>query len=106
MVEAGPPTCRHGMQPRLTPSGVSGVGWGVHIYGDPLVTKQQKRLAEIFKNLVAWCDNDENANLVADGLDSWLDDLGSDDCFGTERQNDPRGDGREGDPAVRQKRTW
>jgi len=77
------------------------------------LAQKKKRLQEVTKNFTDWLterieeiDTDEDCEWGADFLDVMLDDIGSDDHFGTEKQNDPRGDGRNGEPQVRQNRTW
>lgn len=60
-------------------------------------TKQQKRNQLVLERLIAFSNEDSNiAKHLADALDTALDDLASDDFFGTEAQMDPRGDGRDG----------
>lgn len=70
------------------------------------LNRKQKRLLDVFTRFVEWCDNDDALESAADKLDEWMDEIRRDDGFGTEGQCDPRGDGREGDPQVRDKRTW
>lgn len=55
--------------------------------------KLRIRLIEVFTNWVNWSDNVEIESIkkiLDDSLDEWA----SDDRFGTEGQNDPRGDAR------------
>ena len=70
------------------------------------LNKKQKRLLEVFTKFVEWCDDSDALESAADKLDEWMDEIHSDDGFGTEGQNDPRGDGREGECLVRNRRTW
>lgn len=58
--------------------------------------KQQKRNQAVLERLIAFSNDDKgSADVMAEALDVMLDDLASDDFFGTERQCDPRGDCRD-----------
>lgn len=59
-------------------------------------TKQQIRNQQVLENLIAFSnEGNEFAKEIAFGLEVILDDLASDDFFGTEKQCDPRGDFRD-----------
>jgi hypothetical protein len=59
-------------------------------------TKQQKRNQLVLQRLIEFSnEGNEFAKEIAFGLEVMLDDLASDDFFGTERQCDPRGDCRD-----------
>lgn len=56
-----------------------------------------KRLETIFGRLIAQAKEDEEAAaIIADEIDSMIENLANDDFFGTEGQSDPRGDMRDG----------
>ena len=55
---------------------------------------QQQRNALVLKRLLSYCEDADGAETLAESLDCMLDDLASQDFFGTERQSDPRGDAR------------
>ena len=60
-------------------------------------TKTQKRVQLVLERLVAFSNEDNHSSkAVAQALDYMLDELCTDDVFGTETQMDPRGDGRDG----------
>lgn len=61
--------------------------------------KLRARLIEVWKNFVEYADGDALDGLRM-ALDEWLDDLAGSDFFGTEAQNDPRGDGRDKQPRI------
>lgn len=55
--------------------------------------KLRNRLREVWNNFVDGADDSELAD-IKHRLNEWLDELNSQDVFGTEGQNDPRGDQR------------
>lgn len=58
----------------------------------------QENVINILPKLLEECKEDEFfAEVLAETLEVFLDNLASDDFFGTERQCDPRGDFRSGD---------
>lgn len=60
-----------------------------------LLTEQQKRVAKVLSNMLEMVDNDyEYADMFTEMLEPALTELHSQDAFGTEGQNDPRGDFR------------
>lgn len=60
-------------------------------------TPVQQRVAKVLERMLAMArDNEDDAQMLADGLDIMLTDLHGDDGFGTEGQCDPRGDFRNG----------
>lgn len=62
------------------------------------ITVQQERVAKVLDNMKAMAlEDDDNAAMFADLLESYLNELNGDDGFGTEGQSDPRGDFRDGD---------
>ena len=59
-------------------------------------TKQQKRLALVLDRMKALAMKDRNlAKVFSEEIEKLLEDLLDEDAFGTEGQNDPRGDFRE-----------
>ena len=55
----------------------------------------RERLDQVWKDFVDFAEQiDGGLKLVAKMLDDYLDELGSEDYFGTEGQCDPRGDAR------------
>lgn len=59
--------------------------------------KNQKRTVLVLKRMLKMAkENPEDAAAFSDILEEGLDQLHSNDCFGTEGQCDPRGDFREG----------
>lgn len=60
-------------------------------------TPAQRRVVKVLERLAKIAKGSEyDAQSLCDPLNSVLEELASDDFFGTERQNDPRGDGRNG----------
>lgn len=58
-------------------------------------TDCQKRVTTVLARLITMAyDNEDDAEVLADTLDDYLDSLAQDDFFGTEQQMDPRGDFR------------
>ncbi len=58
-------------------------------------TLVQQRVAVVLKRMLAMARNDaDDAEMLAEGLDTMLTDLHGNDGFGTEGQCDPRGDFR------------
>lgn len=52
----------------------------------------------VLNRIIQTCIKDrDSAEMYATCLDEMLNDLNQNDAFGTEGQNDPRGDGRNGD---------
>ena len=63
-----------------------------------MTTETQKRVAKVLARMAAMATSDEDdAEMLSETLEAGLNDLASGDGFGTERQCDPRGDGRNGD---------
>lgn len=61
------------------------------------VTLEQK-VRKVVGNLFEWAGNDEDYwKWISEALDRMLDEMLGEDIFGTEGQNDPRGDNRERD---------
>lgn len=61
------------------------------------ITVQQERVAKVLDNMKAMAlEDDDNAAMFAMGLEFYLNELSSEDAFGTEGQSDPRGDFRNG----------
>lgn len=62
------------------------------------MTKNQVRLHKVLTRMIELNKEDESfSECINDGLDGVLEDFAMDDGFGTERQLDPRGDGRDGE---------
>lgn len=60
------------------------------------MTTQQHRVITVLNRMVKQCEeDDDNASAYSDHLEVMLDDLSSNDFFGTEGQCDPRGDQRD-----------
>lgn len=60
------------------------------------MNKQQKRNQLVLQRLIGMSNEDEDGALcIATELEFMLDELASEDFFGTERQSDPRGDQRD-----------
>lgn len=58
-------------------------------------TKQQERNELVLQRLIKLSNSDEDAaDMLAEVIESMLDELQSDGFFGTEGENDPRGDFR------------
>ena len=58
----------------------------------------QKRVSTVLERMLKMVNDDaDNAEMFVDYLDGMLDDLQSQDAFGTEGQCDPRGDQRNGE---------
>lgn len=67
-----------------------------------MTTKVQHNLLTVLDRIKdRVTDDEDDAELWADALDQMLDDLLSEDFFGTEGQLDPRGDGRDGEFSVK-----
>lgn len=61
------------------------------------LTIQQLRVLKVLDNIKNLCtESEENANMFSDDFDRMLDKFAAYDAFGTEMQNDPRGDFRNG----------
>lgn len=60
------------------------------------MSKVQTRVTCVLRRLENLLDNDDDAEIIAEELETWLNDLLHDDFFGTEGQTDPRGDFRNG----------
>lgn len=59
------------------------------------MNKTQLRIKRVLERIMDIVDeNEDDAEVFADALDDMLDILAQDDFFGTERECDPRGDGR------------
>lgn len=59
-------------------------------------TQTQQRVARVLENMMALNrSSKEDAAHFVNGLDDMLDEIRSNDGFGTEAQRDPRGDGRD-----------
>ena len=57
----------------------------------------QKRVVTVLNRLIEDVKaNEDDAQIIADTFDDYLDSLAQDDFFGTEQQCDPRGDFRSG----------
>ena len=58
--------------------------------------KTIKSMRETFDKLMTDTESDgkESIKVISDSFNDWLDELNSNDWFGTEGQNDPRGDNR------------
>ncbi len=62
------------------------------------MTPAQQRTTLVLTRMLAMAQNSEDdAEMLAEGLDAMLDDIASNDGFGTEQQCDPRGDFRNGE---------
>jgi hypothetical protein len=60
------------------------------------MSKIQDRVVKVLERIIEISKvNDEAALVFAHELDIYLDSLAQDDFFGTEQQNDPRGDFRD-----------
>jgi hypothetical protein len=60
-------------------------------------TTQQQRVLHVLNRMAALAGSDNGyALMFSDILEDGLNDLVQEDAFGTEGQNDPRGDGRDG----------
>jgi hypothetical protein len=57
--------------------------------------KLVNRLRTVFENLLTVSKDCGYLQIVKEGLNDLIDEMSRDDLFGTEQQNDPRGDGRE-----------
>lgn len=63
-----------------------------------MTTRTQQRVAQVLSRMAAMAAADpQDAEMLAESLEPMLNDLRSQDAFGTEAQTDPRGDGRDGD---------
>lgn len=62
------------------------------------MNKVQKRVTTVLERMLKMANEDaESAEMFYDYLDGMLDDLQSQDAFGSEGQCDPRGDQRNGE---------
>jgi len=62
------------------------------------MSDQAKRVITVLDRMIDLVNQDEEyADAFSDHLDDMLESLMSYDCFGIEGQNDPRGDGRDGE---------
>lgn len=60
--------------------------------------RQQDRVVRVLNNMIRLCEKDETyVEMFSEILDDVLDDINHDDGFGTEGQDDPRGDFRNGE---------
>lgn len=60
--------------------------------------RQQDRVVQVLNNMIRLCQKDETyVEMFSEILDDVLDDINHDDGFGTEGQDDPRGDFRNGE---------
>ena len=60
-------------------------------------TKTQKRVVKVLERMISMAQqNEDDAEMFADGLEDMLSDIHGNDGFGTEGQCDPRGDFRNG----------
>lgn len=67
-----------------------------------MTSKVQHNLLTVLERIKDRVTEDEDdAELLADSMDQMLDDLLSEDFFGTEGQLDPRGDQRDGEFSVK-----
>lgn len=58
----------------------------------------QKRVKTVLERMIKLVEEDRDyADFFSQDIDILLDELLGNDAFGTEGQNDPRGDGRDGD---------
>lgn len=63
-----------------------------------MATKTQERVAKVLERMQAMAAaSEEDAAMFSEMLEAALNDISYDDGFGTEAQNDPRGDGRDGE---------
>lgn len=61
------------------------------------MNQTQSRVKKVLERMITLTENDEDYSLMfAMDLESFLENFLMDDAFGTEGQNDPRGDGRDG----------
>lgn len=68
------------------------------------MTKIQNNVVTVLKRMLATAEADaDEAEMFADDLDRMLDEIHSNDGFGTEGQCDPRGDFRNGKWSIRKK---
>ena len=57
------------------------------------LTKEQVRVVAVLQKMIELTERDcDLATVFSDELEDMLEALACEDCFGTERQNDPRGD--------------
>lgn len=62
------------------------------------MTPTQKNVAAVLDRMKAMAlSSEDDAEMLAEGLQDMLEDIASNDGFGTERQCDPRGDFRNGE---------
>lgn len=62
------------------------------------LTEQQDRVITVLQRMIDLVSNDEDyAEMMIDPIDDLLEEIAMNDGFGTERQMDPRGDGRDSD---------
>ena len=60
------------------------------------MNKTQKRVIKVLERMIELAESDDNdAEMLSDGLESMLDEIAQNDGFGTERTSDPRGDFRD-----------
>lgn len=62
-----------------------------------MTTAQQRTILVLNRMLAMAQQNEDDAEMLAEALDEMLDDIASNDGFGTEQQCDPRGDFRNGE---------
>lgn len=61
------------------------------------INECQLRVVTVLNRLAQMAiENEDDAEIIADTFDDYLDSLAQNDFFGTEQQNDPRGDFRDG----------
>ncbi len=62
------------------------------------LTGTQRRTVLVLERMLRMTrDDEDDAQMISDVLEGALEELAQNDAFGTERQCDPRGDGRDGD---------
>lgn len=67
-----------------------------------MATKEQERVAQVLARMSAMAMADEDdAAMFSELLENSLGELNGEDAFGTEGQNDPRGDFRNGSWSMR-----
>ena len=61
------------------------------------MSKVQQNVVTVLTRMLARASADKyEAECFSDGLEDMLNDMAQEDCFGSEGQNDPRGDARDG----------
>lgn len=60
------------------------------------MNKTQKRVVKVLERMIDLAkDSEDDAEMLSDELETMLDQIASNDGFGTERTQDPRGDFRD-----------